>query len=288
MTIEPILGIQKQDKIISEREFEFFHIFSTKALLENYFKNYGYHFVGFYAENPEYLVVRNHNYELEVLVGNPNLYRVIEYRTGELIKDNLSMNEVVNNKFSDRNVSLTPYLKYRIEGDNPVQLIEKANSQVLITADWIRFLSNTIFLYSICGLEYIYDETTHTSYPLMKKESQIYVGKEEDFVDLRKAMFFYYNNTIQLLSLDCVNLLELVREYPYSEQLGNRMRLLSLPLKYGVFYQHGSMSEIKWFDKEEEQRLLFQEIKQHMEMVFHPETEKQKTIGTTPKIDTEL
>lgn len=262
MIIDPILGIQRKDKIISEREFQFFGIFSTAQMLQSYFENYGYHFIGFFDIEHDLIIVKNNNLEIAILTANYDSYRVINYKTSEVVMDHLDLNEVAQNRQNIRNIRDVSFLLYRIEQEaGKSKVVENATSRVMVEAEEITFLTDRLLLLNISGFEIIFDLETMQSYPLMNVDRNIYVGSNpEGFVDMRTGMYRTFQNTIQPILIHLVDLQELVKKHFYGEKTGNRFRLLDNNFRYGILVETETNTRIRWYDSESERNQILEKI----------------------------
>ncbi len=276
MRIEPIIGIEKGNRILSEREFEHFSIFSTEEMIRSYLANYGYHFVGIYKENSELIVVRNCNRELEMFLGCPNLYQVINYKTGEVVVPALSRLEAIVNEFPKDLIGIVMTKAYRIDRKGgKASLIESSQSSPIIEADEMFFINHKSLFYSICGLEYIFDIEEQQVYPLLNQERVIYVGRDEDFTDMRTAIYATSQNNVHSFPLFSCNIQELIKKYPYGEKRGKLFHLLNGELHYGISYENEEKSHIHWYASEEDRNHLLTELGLTIEETLErPKTKK--------------
>ncbi len=253
MRIEPVIGLQAKDKIISEREFEHYSIFRTQDQLEAYFQNYGYHFIGFYDEAKDLIVVKNNNKDLEILLANPNMYRVINYRTREVVIENLGVVEALEKSFPKGGCGLLATLKYRIDFREGIyHLVDAASHEALLEAEEMYFLNHRLLFYRNYGMEYLFDTENVQVYPLSNTDQRVYMGREEFFVDMRTGMYATSPKVVYTYPVDQSNLRELVRMYPYGEIRGNWFHLLNYPIRHGIFYENEDTSKTKWYSSHQE------------------------------------
>lgn len=282
MIIEPIIGIQKRNSIISEREFQRFSIFSTEQLLREYFNNYGYHFVDFYDIDKNLIVVKNSNPELSILLANFDLYQVIDFKTRKVVIGNFDIKDLKNSNLSFRKnirtVSLTYAFTYSIiEEDNKMRLESKSTSNTILTAEKISFITPDLLLVTNYGLESIFSLIEMSSYPLIKTEEKIYYGKmPEKFLDMRNCMYTAVRNTIHPIFLDFVDLRELVEKYPYGQHANNKFQLLDFPLCHGIFYENGETTFARWYAAKEDRDSVLDKLGIAVTTVLEEEKQKIK------------
>ncbi len=253
MRIEPIIGIEQERRMISEREFQAYSIFSTEEMLRDYLAHYGYHFVGTYGSEEDLIVVRNCNRELEILLGEPNLYRVINYKTGEVVLSSLSKWDAVQKTFSKNMVGLVMTKAYRIDyRGNKARLLEGATKIPILEAEEMFFINHKTLFYKIYGLEYILDMEEKKSYPLLNLDNPLYVGKDENFLDMRYSIYASSQNTVQAFPLFSCDVKELVEKYPYGKRQGNLFHLLNGRIVYGIAYDNREKSFVYWYPSEGE------------------------------------
>lgn len=261
MTIEPVIGIKGKKQMVSEKEFSSFSIFSTAQMLREYFTQYGYHVVGFYDKEKEQVVVKDNNLEVALMTGNYNTYRVLNYRTGEVVISKLDITEAANYFFSNDLTKVYSFTHSIEQGENEMRLIHKATSTTVLSAESIMLVSSDLLLVNNYGLESIFCISENQNYPLAKSEKTVYMGNTpNEFVDMRCGMYLTFQNTIQPLQVSSANLFEIVKEYPYGEKTGTCFKLLRLPIKYGIFYQNANTSQTKWYETLEERDKILVEL----------------------------
>ncbi len=261
MTIEPVIGIQKRATTISEKEFSSFSIFSTASMLREYFVQYGYQFIGFYENSKDIIVVKDNNLEEAALTGDYNIYHAFHYPSGQIVKKRISIVDVLSNSLHLDGIKIYCFTHYIEKTSNGMKLIEKATSETLLEAEFLAFIDEDKVLVNNFGLEGIYSISERHFYPIMKREPNIYSGKNPElFVDMRDGMYVTFQNTIQPIHVNNANLLEIVSLYPYGEKLGNRLRLLTLPIRYGIFYQNVDTTLTKWYESKEERDKLLEDL----------------------------
>lgn len=260
MVIEPITGMQRGKEIISEKEFPSFFIFSTATMIREYFTQYGYQFIGFYSD-PDYVVVKDNNLEEAIMTADRDVYHVLNYRTGEVVRRQLPVTDALNCSRSKDVVTIfSP--DYEIESsDRGMELIQRDTSNIVLEAEEIRFIDTDKVWVNTFGLEAIYSLSENAYYPLLKKEARVYLGSHpEEFVDVRYGMYITFQNVIRPLSISNPNLLDIISQYPYGQKRGNKFHLLNSPLKYGIFYKNGDFSQIKWYPSVEDRDSVLEEL----------------------------
>ncbi len=261
MTIEPVIGIQKKDTTISEKEFPSFSIFSTTQMLRDYFQQYGYRFIGFYGGEENLIVVKDNNPELAAMTGEYNCYRVLDYRTGEIVVSNLNVIDALSNQVSTDKTKVFSFTHSIETTPSSMRLICKATSNTVLEAESMRFISPNILLVNNYGLEFIYSLLETRAYPIMKPDPIVYFGKNpEQFVDMRDGMYLTFQTMIKPLYANYINLLELATMYPYGEKIGNRFKLLNYPIRHGIFYKNADFSQTKWYPSLEERDKVLKEL----------------------------
>lgn len=261
MTIEPVIGIQSKKTTISEKEFPSFSIFSTVQMAREYFTRYGYQFAGFYDDEKKLVIVKDNNFDLSLLTGEYNRYRVLNYRTGEVVLSSVSIVEIAQKFFPKKpmdNYSFTHEIEKIEDG---MRLIKKATSEVVLEAELMLFLDQDKVLINNYGLESIFIISDNAAYPFIKPEQIVYMGNQpENFVDIRNGMFLTYQNTIQPVIISHVNLFTLVKKYPYGEKIANHFKLLNLPLRYGIFYSNEDEARTNWYPTLEDRNKVLGEL----------------------------
>ena len=270
LKIEPVFGLELRNRVISNREFKRFSIFSTAQVLEEYFKNYGYHFQCFYDEDHELVVVKDCNRELEQLLQNSDNYSVINYKTGEVCARKINISEVLSGTLPEKRKKTLFSFQYRIEekGRSAI-LIEKSSSEILLEAEEMYFLDYDKLFYSNYGMEYIYDLQEKVSYPLLKREKRLYVGNHpEEFLDIRKDFYYTFQNAVYPLFLGTIDLYTLdegFRLFPYFPH-------------YGIYYENGSSKKTNWFPSETDRNQVLEQISISISEILETEKGKQKRI----------
>ncbi len=261
MTIEPVIGIQGKNGIVSENDFSAFSVFSTAQMLREYFTQYGYQVVGFYDDNKELVIVKDNNLDLALITGDYNSFRVLNYRTGEIEISRLDITEAASHFFSSDVTKVYSFTHHIDQVDTEMRLIHKATSTTVLEAEFITFLSTDLLLVNSYGLQSIFCISENQSYPIIKREKNIYMGPSPDeFVDMRFGMYLTFQNNIQPLLANSINLLEIVKEYPYGEKRGNRFKLLRLAIKHGIFYKNADTSKTKWYESKEKRDQVLSEL----------------------------
>lgn len=262
MIIEAIVGIKKMGKLISEREFPLESITSTSQMLQDYFMNYGYQFVGFFDFDKDLIIVKNNNQELSILQANSNLYQVINYKTGTIVMNDVPLSTVSENRFPFDKCGKIQPIFYTIEEESDVKkLVGKTFSDVILEAQDIHFLNDRLVLVRNYGMEILFDLVEKRNYPLHKREKEIYVGRyPENFMDMRSAMYTIFQNTIHPVAIEQVDLKKLVERYPYGEKIKNHFRLLDSEIYYGIFYQNEDKSLQKWYSSKEERDKVLEQL----------------------------
>ncbi len=262
MLIEPIIGLKIGGNVVPETEFAKHSIFSTRKMLTDYFMNYGYQFFGFYEENSSYVIVKNNNRELEVMLGTPSIYRVIDYHTGNVIIGNLDPVSAYERKFSSDLKNVLSLLTHRVENSKErQQLIDNATDQVLVEADEIYFVSYDKAIYKIAGLEFVYELMTKDRYPLLNRDSVIYIGRDtENFVDMRYSIYRHFQRLTRRYPVDTVDLYMLMERFPFGKQVDNLFQLIDWPLKHGISVQSSQKSQIRWYDSLAERNQILEQI----------------------------
>ncbi len=261
MTIEPVIGIQKKAATISEKEFSSFSIFSTSAMLREYFVQYGYHFIGFYYGNKDIIVVKDNNLEDAALTGDYNVYHAFCYRSGKIVEKRLSVVDALSNSLHLDEIKIYCFTHCIEASSKSMKLIQKSTSETVLEAESLVFIDNDKVLVNNFGVEGIFSISDNTYYPIVKQEVSIYSGKNpEQFVDMRDGMYVTFQNTIQPINVNNANLLEIVSLYPYGEKLGNKLRLLTYPIRYGIFYQNLDSTLTKWYGSKEERDKILEDL----------------------------
>lgn len=260
MVIEPIIGIQKDGKIISEKEFDSFSIFSTSKMLREYFAQYGYQFIGFFYGDKDIVIVKDNNLEISIMTGNVDVYHAFDYRHNRVVQKKLSTTEALSQSFSRSKKQ--PCFTHSIESSQRgMRLIQNVTSTVVLEAEKIMMIDSDKALVSNYGLEFIYSMSEGISYPLMKADSSIYCGKHpENFVDMRFGMCVTFQNRIQTMPAFRFSLLDIVEKYPYGEKIGNRFYLLSCPIRHGIFYKNLDVTNTQWYPSEEDREKVLVEL----------------------------
>ena len=271
MTINPIIGIESNGKIISESEFEQHNILSTKLAIEEYFAKYGYTFVDIYDLENNLIIVQDKNFEVSMLLGMfYKSFRVIDFVTGEVVDS-----KVTPDSFGSMKQPVILSFKYRIQKvDGKSKLISSSDGSVIVEADFIVFLSAKLVLFRKYNIEYIMDVNTLDIYPLIKKEYSVYQGPTpEKFIDFRNGMYYQNQRCIFPIDISKTNVDYLINTFPYGEKKDRLFFLLDNPVRYGIRYENSLEDEI-WYDTEDERDLAYNSIKKRVLGLF--EEEKQK------------
>lgn len=261
MIIEPVVGIQKKDTVLSEKEFLSASIFSTASMLRDYFDKYGYHFIGFYEESEDLVVVKDNNPEVAVMTGDYDVYRVYNYKTGEIVVRLLNVEQAGKNLFATGKRKVLSFTHTIETSDSSMKLIDKNTSLTILEAEFMSFLSSDKVLVINFGFESIYSILDGRSYPLIKDDSHIYIGKDStQFIDMRFGMYVVFQNTIMPLYANYIDLFDIVKRYPYGEKYNGRFRLLTSPIKYGIFYKNEDNSYMKWYNSSDERNQVLSSL----------------------------
>lgn len=261
MTIEPVIGIQKRDTTISEKEFPSFSIFSTAQMARDYFTRYGYQFIGFYDEEKTLIIVKDNNYDLSIMTGDYNRYEIVDYRIGKVVISSVPIASIAGKIFSRNSITGYSFTHTIEETEEGMRLVSKATSDILLEAESMTFIDFDKLLINNYGLESIFSISEKVAFPLIKKTERVYVGNEpEQFVDMRYGMFVSYQNTIQPILANSTDLFPIVKKYPYGEKKGTCFKLINLPLRYGIFYSNMDTSRTNWYPTMEDRDKILREL----------------------------
>ena len=261
MIIEPVVGIQKKDTVLSEKEFPSSSIFSTASMLRDYFKKYGYHFIGFYNDSEDLVVVKDNNQEVSILTGDYDTYQVYNYKTGKVVIRNLNLQTATEKYFPMDKITILSFT-HRIESTpSGMRLIHNGLSTTVLEGESMTFFFFFKVLVTNYGLESIYSISEGRNYPLEKAEAYMYIGANSNqFIDMRFDMYVTFRNTIMPVRTKTVDLFDIVRKYPYGERRGTHFMLIASPIKHGIFYQNEDNSYTKWYDSSDERNQVLSSL----------------------------
>lgn len=260
MVIEPIIGIQKDANIISEKEFDSFSILSTAEMLREYFLQYGYQFIGFFCDDKDTIVVKDNNLDVSIMTGDVDVYRALDYKNNTIMQNRLTVSDALIHSFSRSQKQ--PCFTHSIEKtEHGMRLVQNSTSTIILEAEVLQILDSDKVLVRNFGLESIYSLSEGINYPLMKTEPTIYSGKHpEEFVDMRFGMYVTFQHKIQMMPAFRFSLLEIVEKYPYGEKLGNHFHLMSYPIRHGIFYKNLEVTYTQWYSSREEREKVLKEL----------------------------
>lgn len=272
MKISPTIGIECRGNIISESDFEQYNIISTREAIEEYFSKYGYSFIAPFDLEQNLVIVQDKNFEVSMLLGMfYKSFRVINYKTGEIVNS-----RITSDGFNYNQATILSFL-YRISRyGKKSRLINSDNDEVVLEADLITFLSANEVFFRKYNIDYIMKLETLETYPLIKREYNVYQGPNpEKFIDFRNGMYYQNQRCIFPVDISRADVDYLIHTFPFGEKKDRLFFLLDNPIRYGIRYEDSEVSEI-WFDTIEERDAAYSGIQGQVLNAFNQEKQKTK------------
>ncbi len=276
MRLECINGIEYNGQTILENEFAKYGILSTREAISDYFKKYGYRYVGVYDLAHDLIIVEDKNLEVEMILGQfYKSYRVINYKTGEVVDSSICFS--TDSTFSNSKILILGYVVKKSEFG--YKLIKVSDESVVLEADRIAVLDSCHVLFTRCNIDYILDLKTMNVYPIVKKDENIYHGTNpESIVDFRNGMYYQNQKVTFQITINSVNIEYLIHRFPYGVKRHKFFMLLSPTIKYGLKFEDANKEQdIIWYDSEEERNLDYQNFQKQAFNIF--EQIKKKRLG---------
>lgn len=273
MKILKTVGVEDNGKIISEYDFEHYNILPTKEAIEEYFAKYGYSFVGIYDLAKNLIIVQDKNFEVSMLLGMfYKTFRVINYKTGEIVNSG-----VTSDSLTDDSALLLSFTHRIITNGKRSKLIRTMDSETVLEADFIKFISPNEVLFRKCNLEYIMEVDTLQVYPLVKSEYKVYQGPHpERFIDFRNGMYYQNQRCIFPVDIKDADLDYLVETFPFGEKKDRLFFLLDKAMKYGIRYDSEDTIKEIWYDTEEERDSVYEQVQASVLNIFESAQAKEK------------
>ena len=262
MNIRKVDGYQTKNRILSDCDMKAIGIFKTSEQIDYYFKNYGYIYIGPYDLDNDLIVVKDVNKELDVITCNYDNYKVINYKTNEVIEQ--TKNYIKNNE-----VSITS-INYHIKVINGIYILKCISDQSsIIEASWMSYISENLICYEKYNIYYIFDTKTNISYPLIKNCKSIYNGKNtNNFVDMRSIYVHESSEITNWYQLNKVNIDAIISKYPYGEIRNGEFWLLKGTKHYGIEISDTNIKKTLWYSDESDRNNVYTEIYELIFSVF--------------------